>query len=313
MTAPPAPLLAPARRPAAGGRGRRGSLVHEGRWAAVMLSPAMAVIVAFVFVPIGLTFWISLHDWSMFTPLGDMTWRGLGNYRELLHDGNFHSALRNTLVYVLLAVGIAVPLSLLLGLLLYFPRVGGRGIVRTALFATYVIPTVAIAIVWGALYAPGYGPFARLFELVGLSPPQFLSAPSSALASLVVFHVWQMLGYYVVLVVAGLTQIPVDVYEAARVDGAGFWRQTVGITLPLLRRTMIFVVMIAVINAVQIFDPIYILTQGGPADSTNVLSFTIQREAFQYGLAGQASAMAFSLLVLLIAFAGVIVAALRRA
>jgi ABC-type sugar transport system permease subunit len=278
-----------------------------------MLSPAMAVILLFVFVPIGLTFWISLHEWSMFTPLSEMTWRGLGNYRDLLHDGDFHTALRNTLVYVALAVGISLPLSLLLALLLFYPRVGGRGVVRTALFATYVVPTVAIAIVWGALYAPNYGPLARLFELVGLAPPQFLSSPSSALLSLVVFHVWQMLGYYVVLIVAGLTQIPVEVHEAATVDGAGFWRQTVGITLPLLKRTTIFVVMIAVINAVQIFDPIYILTQGGPADSTNVLSFTIQREAFQYGLAGEASAMAFSLLVLLMAFAGVIVTALRRA
>jgi ABC-type sugar transport system permease subunit len=302
-----------ARRLGAGGRSRRGSLVHEGRWAAVMLSPALGVVVLFVFVPIGLTFWISLHDWSMFTPLSQMSWRGFANYRTLLHDGDFHTALRNTLVYVLLVVGIVVPLSLLLGLLLFFPKVGGRGLARTTLFATYVIPTVAIAIVWSALYAPNYGPIARLFQLVGLAPPLFLSAPSSALLSLVVFNVWQMLGYYVVLVVAGLTQIPPAVYEAARVDGAGFWRQTVGITLPLLRRSTIFVVMIAVINAVQVFDPIYILTQGGPAESTNVLSFTIQREAFQYGLAGQASAMAFSLLVILIAVAGLLVAALRRA
>jgi len=277
-----------------------------------MLSPAMAVILLFVFVPIGLTFWISLHDWSMLTPLSKMPWRGLGNYRELWHDGDFHTAVRNTFVYVALAVGTAVPLSLLLGLLLYFPRVAGRGVVRTMLFATYVVPTVAIALVWGALYAPGYGPLARLFELVGLSPPQFLSAPSSALASLVVFHVWQMLGYYVVLVVAGLTQIPSDLYEAARIDGAGFVRQTIDVTLPLLRRTTVFVVMIAIINAVQIFDPVYILTQGGPADSTNVLSFDIQRTAFTYGLAGQASAMAFTLLALLVAVAGVLVTVLRR-
>jgi multiple sugar transport system permease protein len=276
-----------------------------------MLSPAMAVVILFIFVPIGLTFWISLHDWSMLTPLSEMKWRGLGNYRDLLHDGSFHTAVRNTIVYVLVAVGITVPLSLLLGMLLYFPRVGGRGLVRTVLFSTYVVPTVAIAIIWSALYAPTYGPFARLYDLVGLPPPQFLSSPSSALMSLVVFHVWQMLGYYVVLVVAGLTQIPAELYEVARVDGAGFWRQTVGITLPLLRRTTVFIVMIAVINAVQVFDPVYILTQGGPADSTNVLSFTIQRTAFSYGLAGEASAMAFSLLVVLVAVSAAVLVAMR--
>lgn len=286
--------------------------LRERRWAAVMLSPAMAVIVGFVFVPVALTFWISLHHWSMFTPFGDMEWAGLSNYRGLLDDGEFHTALRNTVLYVLLALLITVPLSVALGMLLYFPKVAGRGTVRTALFSTYVVPTVAIAIVWGALYAPTYGPLARMFDAVGLPMPQFLSSPSSALASLVVFHVWQMLGYYVVLVVAGLTQIPKDLYEVASIDGAGFWRQTWSITLPLLGRTMTFVVLIAIINAVQVFDPIYILTQGGPAQSTNVLSFEIQRTAFEHGLAGQASAMAFSLLIVLVAVAGAVMAVLRR-
>jgi multiple sugar transport system permease protein len=290
---------------------RRSARVAEGRWAVVLLSPAMAVVVLFVFVPIGLTFWISLHEWSMLTPLSEMRWRGLANYSALLHDAGFHTAVRNTVVYVVLTVGITVPLSLVLGMLLYFPRVAGRGVVRTVLFTTYVIPTVAIALIWSALYAPTYGPFARLYDLVGLTPPQFLSSPSSALLSLVVFHVWQMLGYYVVLVVAGLTQIPGELYEVARVDGAGFWRQTFGITLPLLRRTTVFVVMIAVINAVQVFDPVYILTQGGPVDSTNVLSFTIQRTAFDYGLAGQASAMAFSLLVVLAGVSAIVLTGMR--
>lgn len=318
MTAPieavPAESLAPTGRRPAGRWGRRpgGAQPRRGTWAAVMLSPAMLVIGLFVFVPIALTFWISLHEWSMLTPFGDMQWRGLENYRELADDGNFHSALRNTVVYVVLALAITLPLSVLLGLLLYFPPIGGRAVVRTTLFATYVVPTVAIAMVWGALYAPNYGPLAAAFQLVGLTSPSFLSSPSTALVSLVVFHVWQMLGYYVVLVVAGLTQIPAEVYEAARLDGAGFWRQTFGITLPLLGRTLTFVVLIAIVNAVQVFDPVYVLTQGGPAESTNVLSFTIQRAAFAHGLAGQASAMAFSLLFVLVAVGGIAAAALRR-
>ena len=305
--------LRPARRLTAGGRGGRARRLGSRRtgWAAAMLSAAMVVIGLFVFVPIVLTFWISLHEWSMFTSFSDMQWRGLDNYRELLHDGDFHNALRNTAVYVVLVLVITVPLSVLLGLLLYFPQLRGRALVRTALFSTYVIPTVAIAMVWGALYAPNYGPLAALFDAVGLPAPQFLSSPSSALLSLVVFHVWQMLGYYVVLVVAGLTQIPVEIYEAARLDGAGFWRQTFWITLPLLGRTLTFVVLIAIVNAVQVFDPVYVLTQGGPADSTNVLSFDIQRTAFEHGLAGQASAMAFSLLFVLVAVGGIGTAILR--
>ncbi|MEU7894507.1 sugar ABC transporter permease [Nonomuraea sp. NPDC049152] len=277
--------------------------------AVAFLSPAMLVIGLFTVVPIGLTFWISLHEWSMYTPLSEMSWRGLGNYTDLVGDDGFFTALGNTALYVALVVVVTLPLSVALGMLLYFPRVMGRGAARAVLFSTYVIPTVAISIVWGGLYAPDYGPLSQLF---GAWDPTWLSSPDTALAALVIFHVWQMTGYYTVLVIAGLTQIPADLYEAARIDGAGFWRQTAHVTLPLLRRTTVFIGLVAIINAIQVFDPVYILTQGGPAESTSVLSFAIQRAAFQHGMAGQASAMAFTLLVLLVALGGVFLAAARR-
>ncbi|WP_207782207.1 carbohydrate ABC transporter permease [Phytoactinopolyspora limicola] len=300
--------------PAAPGRTRRPAPARpsERRWAAIFLSPAMLVIGIFMVVPILLTVWISLHEWSMFTSLGDMTWRGLDNYAGLWSDAGFRNSLRNTVLYVLLVVVLTIPLSVLLGLLLYFPTMRGKAAIRTALFATYVVPTVAIAMVWGALYAPTYGPFDQILGAVGITGIGWLSSPDTALISLVVFHVWQMIGYYTVLVVAGLTQIPGELYEAARVDGAGFWRQTTSLTLPMLGRTMTFVVLIAVVNAIQVFDPIYILTQGGPAGSTEVLSFTIQRTAFEYGLAGQASAMAFSLFLLMVAVGAALMVAMRR-
>jgi multiple sugar transport system permease protein len=290
----------------------RSTYAQQRRSAALLLSPALIVLVPFVFVPIALTFWISLHYWSMLTPLTSMKWAGLANYQALLHSPDFRGALVNTLIYVGLVLVITVPLSLLLGMLLYFPRARGRGLARTVLFSAYVIPTVAVAIVWNALYAPNYGPFARMFQFAGLPAPAFLSSPSTALVSLVAFNVWQMLGYYTVLVVAGLTQIPGELYEAARIDGAGLWRQTFSITLPLLRGTTVFVVLMTIINSVQVFDPVYILTQGGPVNSTNVISFDIQRTAFEYGFAGSASAMAFSLLVVLAAFVAIILRALRR-
>ncbi|MER7504127.1 carbohydrate ABC transporter permease [Nonomuraea pusilla] len=275
--------------------------------AVAFLSPAMLVIGLFTVVPIALTFWISLHEWSMYTPLGDMAWRGFGNYADLAADDGFSTALGNTALYVALVVVVTLPLSVALGMLLYFPKAAGKGVARAVLFSTYVVPTVAIAIVWGGLYAPSYGPLSVLF-----GGATWLSAPGTALVSLVIFHVWQMTGYYTVLVIAGLTQIPGDLYEAARIDGAGFWRQTAHVTLPLLRRTTVFIGLVSIINAIQVFDPVYILTQGGPAESTAVLSFAIQRSAFQHGLAGQASAMAFTLLVLLVALGGVFLAAVRR-
>jgi ABC-type sugar transport system permease subunit len=258
----------------------------------------------FVLVPIVLTAWISLHEWSMYTPIGDMQWVGLDNYRGLWTDGAFRATLWNTLLYAGMVVGLTLPLAFLLAMLLYFPTVRGRRLVRTILFTTYVVPTVAVALVWGALYAPGYGPFDRMLGAVGLDPVGWTSDPDVALFSLALFNVWQMLGYYTVLLIAGLTQIPGEVYEAARVDGAGALRQTTSITIPLLRRTLVFVGMIAVINAIQVFDPVYLLTQGGPSDSTNVLTYDIQRTAFQFGLAGQASAMALCLLLVLVVVMG---------
>lgn len=282
---------------------RRAAPAHRGA-ATLFLSPALLVIGAFVLVPLGLTVWISLHEWSMYSPLGDMTWVGLDNYRSLWGSGDFRGSLWRTFLYSLMVVGGTLPLAFLLSLLLYFPTVRGRNIVRAILFSTYVIPTVAVALVWGALYAPGYGPLDQIVAALGLQPVGWISDPDVALLSLALFNVWQMLGYYTILLVAGLTQIPADVYEAARVDGAGQLRQTVSITIPLLQRTLVFVGMIAVINAVQVFDPVYLLTQGGPSNSTNVLTFDIQRTAFQFGLAGQASAMAISLLLVLAILAG---------
>ena len=280
-------------------QGRRGA-------AALFLSPALLVIGAFVGVPILLTAWISLHEWSMYTSFGDMRWVGLSNYSSLWDSGDFRATLWHTVLYGAMVVGITLPLAFLLSLLLYFPTVRGRYAVRTILFATYVIPTVAVALVWSNLYAPGYGPLDQMLSAVGLPPVGWISDPDVALFSLALFNVWQMLGYYTVLLVAGLTQIPGDVYEAARVDGAGRFRQTVSITIPLLRRTLVFVGLIAVINAVQVFDPVYLLTQGGPSNATNTLTFDIQRTAFQFGLAGQASAMALTLLLVLAVGAGLV-------
>jgi len=248
----------------------------------------------------------------MFTPITKMTFVGFANYGRLLADSSRQQALVNTLTYVGLSLLLTLPLAVLIALLLYFPRLRGQNLLRTILFATYVIPTIAVVIAFSNLYAPNYGPLATLATALGLPAPAFLSSPSQALFSLVVFNVWQMLGYYVILLVAGLTQIPRDLFESAGLDGAGAIRQTFYITLPLLRRTLAFVALMTLINSIQVFDPIYLLTTGGPAGSTNVLSFEIQREAFQYGLAGDASALAVVLFLVVVFVGGLLATVLRR-
>lgn len=258
-----------------------------------------------------MTIVISFHRWSMFTPITDMDFVGFDNYARLLNDSARVQAIANTGVYVLLSVLITVPLAFLIAMLLYFPRLRGRNVVRVILFATYVIPTIAIVIIWSNIYAPGYGPLSAMVQAIGLTPPGWLSDPQWALLSLVIFNVWQMLGYYVILLVAGLTQIPEELYEAAKVDGAGIVRQTWSITLPMLSGSLVFVVLMTIINSIQVFDPIYLLTQGGPAGSTNVVSFEIQRSAFQYGQAGDASALAVSLFMLIV-LVGVVLNAILK-
>lgn len=292
-------------------RRRRTDRAHRGITAAIFLSPTLLVIGLFTVVPMIMTIVISFHRWSMFTPITDMDFVGFDNYARLLNDSARVQAIANTGVYVLLSVLITVPLAFLIAMLLYFPRLRGRNVVRVILFATYVIPTIAIVIIWSNIYAPGYGPLSAMVQAIGLTPPGWLSDPQWALLSLVIFNVWQMLGYYVILLVAGLTQIPEELYEAAKVDGAGIVRQTWSITLPMLSGSLVFVVLMTIINSIQVFDPIYLLTQGGPAGSTNVVSFEIQRSAFQYGQAGDASALAVSLFMLIV-LVGVVLNAILK-
>lgn len=297
------PVSTPLDAPAPPKRRRRNK---TARWSALFLSPALIVIGLFTVIPMIMTIWISFNKWSMFTPITEMTFVGFDNYSRLLGDTARMQAIANTGAYVGLSVLFTIPLAVLIALLLYFPKIKGKGLVRTLLFATYVIPTIAIVIIWGNLYSPGYGPISAMVSAVGLTSPGWLSDPRWALVSLVIFNVWQMLGYYVILIIAGLTQIDEELYEAARIDGAGFVRQTWSITIPLLRPSLVFVILMTFVNSIQVFDPIYLLTQGGPANSTNVVGFEIQRSAFQYGMAGESSALAVSLFLMIVAVGGVL-------
>lgn len=238
----------------------------------------------------------------MLTPITDMKWVGLNNYLEIFDDSTHVAAIWHTVVYVMASVALTLPLAFFVSQLLYFSKTRGKNSIRVLLFATYVIPTSAIVVIWGFLYAPTYGPINQVLSTIGIKGPAWLSNPEIALYSLVIFNVWQMLGYYVILIVAGFTQIPSELFEAAKVDGATFWQQTRRIILPLSSKTMLFVSLMTVINSIQVFDPIYLLTQGGPVESTITISFDIRRTAFSYGLAGEASALAFVLLVFILVF-----------
>ncbi len=270
----------------------------------VFIAPAALLIVATILTPIVMSGWISLHSWSLLTPIGDMQWVGFDNYAQILRDPTFLRALNNTLVFAAAIVGIGIPLAILLAVLLHQGRVRGRGVVLTVLFTTYVIPTVAVALIWGYLLSPRGGPVNELLKLVGIPPQPWLGHPRTALWSLVLLTVWQYLGYFTTLLVAGLTQIPNDLYEASDIDGASATRKLRNITLPLLKRPLTFAIAICLINSLGVFDAVAVLTRGGPSDSTNVVTFHAVRTAFDFGQAGRAAAMTMVLLVAVVVAVG---------
>lgn len=281
-----------------------------------MLTPAISLISVFILVPIVLTVWLSFHDWSTQTGFGAARFVGLRNYEDLFGPisvgRDFRRAFLNTAVYTVLSVVIILPLSVLFGLLVHQTRVAGGQVLRTILFSTYMVPMIAVALVWSKLYSPTEGPINQILSWIGIGPQPWLSSPDTALFSLVILNVWQQIGYFTVLVIAGLTQIPLSLYEAARIDGANRMQEFFGITLPLLRRTLLFSSVIALINAVQVFEPVVLITQGGPANSTNVLTFHIRRVGIERAQGGLGSAMAVMLMLSLIVIIVLIFAMARQ-
>ncbi|AKR56737.1 ABC transporter permease [Devosia sp. H5989] len=271
---------------------------------AVMLGPAVGVIGVFIFVPMLLTIWLSFQNWSTQTGFETAQFIGLKNFFDIFSNTSigrdFKGALINTAIYTALSVIIILPLSVGLGLLVHQKHVKGGIFLRTVLFSTYMVPMIAVALVFSKLYSPTEGPLNQILGWFGIGPQTWLSSPNTALFSIVILNVWQQIGYFTVLVVAGLTQIPVSLYEAAEIDGARADQKFRTITLPLLANTMLFASVIAIINAVQVFEPVALITQGGPVNSTNVLTYHIRRVGIERAQGGLGSAMAVTLMLSLI-------------
>lgn len=286
-------------------------------WTILMLAPSVGLLTAFVFVPIVLTIWLSFQQWSSQTPFASARWIGLDNYREIFGGGSvgrdFAQALKNTVIYAACSIAVILPLSVAFGLLVHQARLRGKTILRTLLFSTYMVPMVAVALVWSKLYSPSEGPINQMLGWIGIAPFPWLSSPDTALYSLVILNVWQQTGYFTVLAVAGLTQIPESVLEAAKIDGARRLGLLWYVTLPLLRRTLLFSGIIVVINAIQVFEPVAMITQGGPVGSTNVVTYHVRRVGIERSEGGLGSAMAMILMLLLAAIvSAVFVTAGRR-
>jgi raffinose/stachyose/melibiose transport system permease protein len=268
----------------------------------LFLLPALAIYAIFVLLPIGESIRLSFFHWS--SPLAKPRFYGLRNFVELGHDPVFWWALLHNALLVVLSLAIQLPVACGLALLLSRP-VFGRGVLRTALFAPMIMPTAAIAALWLFIYQPGDG---LLTQLVRLVRPDFdygwLAVPSHALFWVFLTICWRYTGFHLVLFLAGIAAIPEDIYEAARIDGAGEWAQIRHLTLPLLKPIAAVSATLSVIGSLKYFDLVYLmLARGVPEESRELMATYVYRLAFEgfNGRFGYSSTVAVSLLVVALA------------
>ena len=240
-------------------------------------------------VPIVILFYMSFTNWNVF---GKADWVGLANFQRLIGDGSFRISVLNTLYYSAMHIPLTLVISLGLALLLN-NKLRGVAFFRTAAFFPYITSIVAIAVVWNLLLSPEYGPINEFLRFIGIqNPPEWLTSPEWAMPAVVIVSTWRDMGYYMILFLAGLQTVPRELHEAARVDGASVWQRFVNVTLPCLRPTMFFVTVMLTINSFKIFDLILVMTDGGPGQSTLVMSQFIYRKGFEESQFGYASAAA---------------------
>lgn len=289
--------LAPAL-PARGRQRRRLSRLqrHERAAAWLFLLPSLVVFSVFVALPVLAALGISFTSWDLFTT---PRFVGLQNYGALLGgDALFGQVLRNTALYVLGTVPLQMVIALGVALVLN-RRVPGQAFFRVAYFLPVVSSTVAVALVWSWLFNGNYGLLNALLVAVGVDdPPRWLSSSAWALPALMIVSVWQSVGYSMVLFLAGLQNIPPELYEAGAIDGAVGWARLRYLTLPLLSPTTFFVMTVSLIGSFQVFELAFVMTNGGPSNATNTLVYYIYQNAFLFYRMGYATAAAWILFVI---------------
>jgi sn-glycerol 3-phosphate transport system permease protein len=230
------------------------------------------------------------------------TFVGLENYIDLFTDPYFLQVIKNTLFYI---IG-TVPISILLGFLfalLVNRKVRGVGLFRLAFFHPMVLPMVSAATIWLFFFTPNYGLFNTTLRLLGYSGAEnWTGNPNLALLSVIIVAIWKNSGYYMIFYLAGLQNLPTDVFEAAALDGASGWQALWRITFPLLRRTTVFITIIAFIDAFRTVDHIFVLTSGGPSRASTVLLFELWQQRFEYQDIGASAAITVIFVVVLLAF-----------
>ena len=269
----------------------------------VFAAPALTVIAVFFGLPVVAAFALSLTDFDIYAlaDLHNLRFVGLGNYIGLLHNPLFWQALGNTFYFVGVGVPLSIAVSLGAALLLHSKLGHFKPFFRTAFFAPVVTTVVAVAVIWKYLFHTQYGLVNWALSYLHVDPVDWLGDPHWAMPTIILFAVWKNFGYNMIIFLAGLQAIPEDLYEAARIDGASRWRQFLHVTLPMLGPTLLLVGILTLAGYFQLFAEPYVMTQGGPLQSTVSVLYLMYEEGFKWWNLGNASAVAFLLFVLMTA------------
>jgi multiple sugar transport system permease protein len=275
--------------------------------------PALAVMGVFFAVPVAAAFMLSLTDFDIYAIADPSNLRvvGLRNYLQLLGTALFWKALGSTLYFVVVGVPLSIAVSLATAVLLDSGLARFKGAFRTALFAPVVTTVVAVAVVWRNLFHARYGWINHALGAIGIGPIDWLGDPHWSMPAIILFAVWKNFGINMIIFVAALQAIPRELYEAARIEGAGAAQQFRHVTLPLLGPTLLMVAVVTMAGYFQLFAEPYVMTQGGPLQSTVSVLYLMYEEGFKWWSLGLASAVAFALFALMLACTALLLRAAR--
>ena len=265
------------------------SINNNNKYFLYFVSPSLLGCLLFIFIPSVFSFILSFFKWNL---ISNIKFAGLNNYIDLFTSEEFHIVLKNTIVYAFFVTVFATVIPLVLASIIN-SKIKGTDFFKCSYFLPFITPMIVIAMVWQWIFDPNIGLVNMLFK----SHLQWLYDENLALGVLIFVSVWKLVGYNMIIFLSGFSSLSSQVYEAAKIDGASNVKTFFKITLPLMSPTIFFVLLITTISSFQVFDLIYLMTQGGPENSTNVLVYWLYKNAFEFFNIGKASAIAYILFI----------------
>ena len=273
--------------------------------------PPLAIYILFVLIPLAKSAYISLTDWNGVRSI--INWIGLEHYINLVQDPRFLNALWHNIIWVI--VGTIAPIVISLGLaMLLWPRTRGRTLFQSAFFMPQVLSTVAVALIWSRVYHPLSGVLNNLLAAIGLRhlATGWLGESNTALAAVLIAAIWSYFGFALTVIMAGLQTINMELIDAAKVDGANSWQRFIHVIIPELRYVLTMIVGYTLIGGFNVFDIVWVMTQGGPASATEVVSTLLYTEAFVEGDVAYGTAMAMTLTLISLVISAIFITVRER-